>query len=82
MRSENTTPTQPDTVTVTYNHYIAELSRIGTREFKLTPTEARNLAHEVLIASLGAAPRISQLRPWLNAAMRSAAKTRREDVKI
>ena len=59
-----------------YNHYIAELSRIGRREFKLTPAEARKIAHEVLVVSVLSVSRISNVRAWLSAAMRAAAKHR------
>ena len=41
-----------------YHHYIAELSRIGRREFKLTPAEARKIAHEVLVVSVLSVNRI------------------------
>jgi hypothetical protein len=70
---------EPDDLTAMYQHYIAELSRIGRREFKLTPAQSRNMAHEVLLASVAGQSRIGDMRTWLTAAMRAAARGMRAE---
>ena len=78
MRTRKKPISSPDAVgsPAMYNHYIAELSRIGRLEFKLTPAEARKIAHEVLVVSVLSVNRIANVRAWLTAAMRAAAKDR------
>ncbi|HYC89876.1 MAG TPA: hypothetical protein VEO54_11745 [Thermoanaerobaculia bacterium] len=82
MRSKNNT-TSVDHAAALYNQYIAELSTIGTSEFQMTPAEAGQLAHEVLMVSITSLPRIQDMRAWLTASMRSAAaKAQRDRAKV
>jgi len=81
MNSEETTPTDPGSLTTMYNEYMVELARIGTREFKLTPLRARKIAHEVLIASLASLPRITDMHAFLTASMRCASQHHRKNAK-
>lgn len=65
---------EPDNLAAMYHQYVAELSQIGTREFKLTRSQSRSMAHAVLLASIGSQSRISNMRKWLTASMRAAAR--------
>lgn len=65
----------PDEATLLHEQYLPALIHVGTSEFGLPRPAARALACDVLMASLGAASRISDLRTWLIAAMRAAAKS-------
>ena len=68
----------PDAPEAFYRHHMSRLVVLGTTECGLSRAEARNVAHEVLLASLGNAGRISNMRVWLTATMRAAARSRRE----
>jgi DNA-directed RNA polymerase specialized sigma24 family protein len=58
-----------------YHRHLSALVQLGTSECGLSRRDARNLAHEVLVASLGNTARIPNLDAWLTATMRSAALT-------
>jgi DNA-directed RNA polymerase specialized sigma24 family protein len=57
-----------------YDHYMVALTLIGTSQFGMRRADAENLAHDILIASLGSMSRIADLRTWLTASMLSAAQ--------
>jgi hypothetical protein len=69
---------KPDTPEAFYDQHMSALVSLGTTECGLTRSEARNLAYEVLVASIGNVNRIANMSVWLTAAMRSAARTHRE----
>jgi hypothetical protein len=69
---------KPDKPEAFYDHYVALLVSLGTAECGLSLTDARQLAHEVLLASCGNVNRIPDVRLWLTATMRSAARLRQE----
>lgn len=69
---------KPDTPAAFYDHYRSALVVLGTSECGLSRTDAQNVAHEVLMASLGNKNRIPDMHAWLTATMRSAAQTYKE----
>lgn len=68
----------PDQGRLLYEQYLPTLIHVGTSEFGLSQSAAHALASDVLVASLGAAGRISDLRSWLIAAMRAAVKSHQQ----
>ena len=69
---------KPDAPEAFYDHYIPLLVALGTAECGLSQPDAQKLAHEVLVASCANVARIPDLRAWLTATMRSAARLRQE----
>ncbi|HYC93774.1 MAG TPA: hypothetical protein VEO54_31515 [Thermoanaerobaculia bacterium] len=61
-----------------YDHYIPLLVDLGTSECGLSRADAQKLAHEVLVVALGSVGRIDNMRAWLTATMRSAARLHQE----
>ena len=81
MNRRKKAPPTHDEIGAMYEQSIGTLSRIGIRDYQLTPAVARRLAHEVMIASAGSRFRVANMQVWLAAAMRCAAARRRDRAK-
>lgn len=69
---------KPDSHEAFYDHYLPLLVSLGISECGLSQAEAREVAHAVLAASVGSVSRIPDMRAWLTATMRAAARLHRE----
>jgi hypothetical protein len=57
-----------------FNEHFAALTSMAVGQFKLSESDAEDIANEILLASIFNLPRIDEIKPWLAGALAHAVQ--------